>query len=544
MGSEDLQGKGLGVKMGLKFGLILSSLLICIAAADTKSGKFLFEAIVFNNNACTATTGEQGWCRTSLDCAGQGGIDGGPCDTAFGVCCVVKSNTCGSSLNKNNSYIAAPDDLTVSTCEYTIKKESNNICQYRLDFETFDLAMPESVATAGLGRCVDEKLEIVDGDGVSTPTICGDAQGQHMYLAAGPAGTATTLTFTGPFRTATDFSIKVTQIECSSPVRAPDGCLQYFTEETGTIESFNFQGDHLLENMDYTICIRDGESMCGIRYTEDPSESEPFRMSTREWTAADMLSTGAAGPLQGDHCSMEAFISIINGYTATSNSQTSGTYELSTLSPVSTISPRHARSDIMSWEEEEQMLNEYNMREGRQISDEMIIETPDRDVTEEADEDSPHDNDDDDEHDDENEEDDDEEDEDKILPEEEEGEEDGVEKTDLEAKSVGAESSEDKIHSRITRSARGKSKAKRKLSLKARKAQAAARRRANMRRNKRRNRNRRRNQQKRKLKNSQKPVVKKKLKNKLKNSQSPKVKNKLKNKLKNRKKPEVKNKLK
>ena len=41
------------------------------------------------------------------------------------------------------------------------------------------------------------------------------------------------------------------------PVRAPFGCLQYFTEDTGTIESFNF--GHLLENMDYTVCIKDNE---------------------------------------------------------------------------------------------------------------------------------------------------------------------------------------------------------------------------------------------------------------------------------------------
>ena len=41
--------------------------------------------------------------------------------------------------------------------------------------------------------------------------------------------------------------------------RAPDGCLQYFTEETGSIESFNFDGSHLLENMDYKICIKNGK---------------------------------------------------------------------------------------------------------------------------------------------------------------------------------------------------------------------------------------------------------------------------------------------
>ena len=39
--------------------------------------------------------------------------------------------------------------------------------------------------------------------------------------------------------------------------RAPDGCLQYYTEETGTIKSFNF--DHLIENMDYAVCFKKGD---------------------------------------------------------------------------------------------------------------------------------------------------------------------------------------------------------------------------------------------------------------------------------------------
>ena len=41
--------------------------------------------------------------------------------------------------------------------------------------------------------------------------------------------------------------------------RAPSGCLQYFTEDTGTIESFNLANGQLLENMDYAVCIKEGD---------------------------------------------------------------------------------------------------------------------------------------------------------------------------------------------------------------------------------------------------------------------------------------------
>lgn len=46
---------------------------------------------------------------------------------------------------------------------------------------------------------------------------------------------------------------------------APTGCLQYFTNPTGTIESFNF--GHYLNNLDYAICIDRQPDTCRIIYT-------------------------------------------------------------------------------------------------------------------------------------------------------------------------------------------------------------------------------------------------------------------------------------
>lgn len=62
------------------------------------------------------------------------------------------------------------------------------------------------------------------------------------------------------------WSLRVTQIECTekgalarhNDLRAPAGCLQYFTEPTGVIQSFNLnsQNGPYLGNMNYAICIR------------------------------------------------------------------------------------------------------------------------------------------------------------------------------------------------------------------------------------------------------------------------------------------------
>ena len=72
----------------------------------------------------------------------------------------------------------------------------------------------------------------------------------------GSASTATTSAFT----------IKVTQVECNSKTRAPDGCLQYFTGTTGTIETFNYNnlGGVLLTNQDYSACVRYAEAIIVI----------------------------------------------------------------------------------------------------------------------------------------------------------------------------------------------------------------------------------------------------------------------------------------
>jgi len=102
-------------------------------------------------------------------------------------------------------------------------------------------------------------------------TICGINTGQHMYVDASDQcnilqlgfGSSTTVT-----SVASAATIKVTQVKCSSKLLAPDGCLQYFTEDTGNIASFNNGGTGIhLASQDYRICVRPNRGMCAICYS-------------------------------------------------------------------------------------------------------------------------------------------------------------------------------------------------------------------------------------------------------------------------------------
>ncbi|KAK7065390.1 hypothetical protein SK128_015791 [Halocaridina rubra] len=70
------------------------------------------------------------------------------------------------------------------------------------------------------------------------------------------------------------WNIQVDQIPCSSTTRAPTGCLQYFTETSGTVMSFNFQntittGTPQIANTNYGVCIEMAAGYCGIIWERD-----------------------------------------------------------------------------------------------------------------------------------------------------------------------------------------------------------------------------------------------------------------------------------
>lgn len=242
----------------------------------------LFNVVKFKNDECQATSSSslKGTCLTAEECTSAGGSKDGNCAASFGVCCIIKINTCGGKVTRNGSYIENPGYPTQSVaqttgCAFTIQKCSSDICQIRLDFVDSVLKQPPTNTAAA---CTTDYLTIVAGSNPTTarqqnpPLTCGSNVGAHMYLDAGSTNTAATLTFTVAAANTAKWRIKVSQIECFSPNRAPDGCLQYFTGVSNTVTSFNFDGTTtcatgcLSANQDYNVCFRTEQGMCGMQY--------------------------------------------------------------------------------------------------------------------------------------------------------------------------------------------------------------------------------------------------------------------------------------
>jgi len=278
------------------------------AVADERASRAfsLFNVVKFKNSACQATsdTTLTGVCYTSEECSDNGGTADGNCAASFGVCCVLKVSTCGSSVTQNCSYIenvGYPTAITTAgTCAYTVKRCSSEICQVRLDFKNFVLAQPSAKTT---GLCVDT-FTVVAGAGTGTritpPTICGTNTDEHMYIDAGTADTAATLTFLTNTAGTGTWRVKVSQIACHSAYKAPAGCLQYFTGVAGTIKSFNW-GDGtgtcsagcMTQSQNYYACVRKESGMCSIQYV-------PSTVTTGD--AFDLTNAATTQLVDADSC--------------------------------------------------------------------------------------------------------------------------------------------------------------------------------------------------------------------------------------------------
>lgn len=257
-------------------------------AAKNRNGKLfsLFSVVQFPNSQCTVSSSTStdimyGVCMTTDECTDRSGTADGNCASGFGVCCMFTDSTCGSTISNNCTYIQNPgypsDYSGTTTCDITVNG-ADDICQIRLDFDKFQNAAP---ATTGL--CTD-MLTTTSPTGRSPPALCGNLAGSHMYIETGRQGTAAKLsmTFTG---TATrNWKIKVLQIECGSPSRAPTDCVQYFTGVSGTFKSYNHPSSgtaQFLQSQDYFNCFRQEEGYCHMEVRESGTTTpDPFKLGT------------------------------------------------------------------------------------------------------------------------------------------------------------------------------------------------------------------------------------------------------------------------
>jgi len=272
---------------------VITSFFFAIVNANNETetsriGKQLgvFTVVQFPNDVClSATSGRNGTCYTSSECSSKGGSSSGSCASSFGVCCVFEKSCGAGSISENCTYFSSSDFSAGSACSLTICKTASDVCNLRLDFETFVLSNPvtDVTGTGGtengltlnnrVGNCDTDFFTITNPGGESPPIICGTNTGQHMFVDAADQCNVLSASF-GSASTASSsaFTIKVTQIECSSKRLPPDGCLQYFTAPesaaTGTISSFNYNSGNgvLLANQEYAICIRGERTYCSICY--------------------------------------------------------------------------------------------------------------------------------------------------------------------------------------------------------------------------------------------------------------------------------------
>jgi hypothetical protein len=171
----------------------------------------------------------------------------------------------------NNTYFTSGTSDT-SPCKFTVCKSSDDICQIKLNFDTFDVDGPDTTASTQTpyipkSQCLLTQFT-AESEGSNSPnTICGKNSGYHMYLELGSDG-CNTLEFTWTSTTSKSWKIHTMQIPCDAEWKAPTGCLQYFTGATGTVYSYNYQaGTSHIASQNYLNCIRTEEGYCSISYT-------------------------------------------------------------------------------------------------------------------------------------------------------------------------------------------------------------------------------------------------------------------------------------
>jgi len=258
----------------------------------------IFNIVKFNNDVCDTGNNMNGTCFTAEECADRNGVASGSCADGYGVCCVI-TLTCGATTRTNCTYLSqemstdpATDSDTSQACSYNICPVSNNVRRIRLEMATMVIGAPWAPALDGgagaevaagqdaddstlrgnaVGKCKTDQFVATAGAGSSSPVICGTNSGQHMVLDTdGTNCVSAVFTFGVGGAVQRSYRIHVIQFDQNHDMGGPAGCLQYYTGDMGTVNSFNWQGFAAgsnsvhLANHDYDVCIRKRIDACRI----------------------------------------------------------------------------------------------------------------------------------------------------------------------------------------------------------------------------------------------------------------------------------------
>merc|ERR1712079_210748 len=273
--------------MGVRFNLALVAIFTTVVFAENylprnKRAIGIFNVVKFPNDACDSNSASMnGTCYTSEECASKGGTASGECAEGYGVCCVL-TVACAGSTSENGTYLSqasstdpAKDSTTSQSCTYTICPVTSTVSRIRLDLTEFSIAGPTApsltdgtaAGTAGagaaLGQCTTDSFSVT-----GAPVICGTNMGQHLIVDS-DGSTCITAAFSYGISTTQSraYTIQITQFESTNEMGGPAGCLQFFTGDEGTVNTFNWNGvagSTHLANQNYDVCVRQGIDKCAI----------------------------------------------------------------------------------------------------------------------------------------------------------------------------------------------------------------------------------------------------------------------------------------
>ena len=136
----------------------------------------VFNIVKFPNDVCNSTTSNTyGVCYTATECASLGGSSSGSCASGFGVCCTF-SGGCSGTTSLNNTYFKSSTSDS-SPCTFSVCKASTDVCQIRLDFDTFDIMQPSTNVDGDDNPNTRTQCQMAfftaSSDGPSAPILCG-----------------------------------------------------------------------------------------------------------------------------------------------------------------------------------------------------------------------------------------------------------------------------------------------------------------------------------------------------------------------------------
>ncbi|XP_054747914.1 uncharacterized protein LOC129253520 [Anastrepha obliqua] len=270
----------------------------------------LFEVIKFENTKCSVAMGEidvrlrtlEGICYHEFECKSLGGIPTESCAEGVGVCCVFLTG-CGDTTKQSVVYFESPNypnpvrEMLICVLIINLR---DTVQQLRLDFIMFELNRPTD------GDCLDDQF-IVSGQNINfvVPILCGINTGQHIYVDVSNSFEKK-IYFSFITKVATgdrSFNIKIVQLE---DALAPDGCLQFFTENEGVMKSFNYDTEGAfvssaqatyLNNLNYAICLQRSKDMCSVNYNTEQNGGDQldFQIINKDEDEVDLVPDGQAG---------------------------------------------------------------------------------------------------------------------------------------------------------------------------------------------------------------------------------------------------------